>query len=102
MPPIGRITIKHKGITVNRTNVHSDARHHPGLKQNLSSFLKHTAPPNKQKTVLEYVNFRDLVAKEAEIRLVLRLWLYLLLPISVALILCSGSSGRISGPLVLC
>jgi hypothetical protein len=67
MTPIGRITVEHKGITVNRTDVHCDARHHLGLKQNLSSFSKRTAPPNKQKTVLEYINFRDLVAKEAEI-----------------------------------
>jgi hypothetical protein len=94
MPPIGRITVKHKGNTVNRTDVHRDARHHPGLKQNLSSFSKHTAPPNKQKTVLEYVNFRDLVAKEAEIRPVLRLWLYLLLPI------LPRSGGGRGGPMI--
>jgi hypothetical protein len=70
-----------ESLSIARTDVHRDARHHPGLKQNLSSFSKHTAPPNKQKAVLEYVNFIDLIAKEAEIRPVLRLWLYLLLPI---------------------
>jgi hypothetical protein len=50
MPPIGRIMVKHKGIAINRTDVNSDAEHHPGLKQNLTSFSKYTAPPNKQKS----------------------------------------------------
>jgi hypothetical protein len=95
MSPIRRIMVIYKGITVNRTDVHCDKQHHSGLKQNLSSFSTHTAPPNKHKTVLECTNFRDLVAKEAEIRLALRLWLHCVIVCMCSCVQCCSNPFRV-------